>query len=149
MRTRPGTNLEAPHRRSRGRIRRSLLRRHTWPANCHSDDFEITVVNAEPDFVERLRLHQLAAGQDLRHRPLAEVFAGTGIRLRLAQVTAVDVEHRTVTVTDGEGMNRLEYDTLLYALGSTADGHGVPGVDEHAFHVAARPSALRLRAAPG
>jgi NADH dehydrogenase FAD-containing subunit len=112
----------------------------------HSDDFEITVVNAEPDFVERLRLHQLAAGHDLRHRPLAEVFAGTGIRLRLARVTNVDAEHRTVTVADGEGIDRLEYDTLLYALGSTAADHGVPGVDEHAFHVAARPSALRLRA---
>ncbi|WP_435592671.1 NAD(P)/FAD-dependent oxidoreductase [Nocardia sp. bgisy118] len=112
----------------------------------HSDDFEITVVNAEPDFVERLRLHQLAAGHDLRHRPLAEVFAGTGIRLRVARVTTVDAEHRTVTVVDGEGIDRLEYDTLLYALGSTAAGHGVPGVDEHAFHVAARPSALRLRA---
>ncbi|MFI6775384.1 NAD(P)/FAD-dependent oxidoreductase [Nocardia sp. NPDC050412] len=112
----------------------------------HCDDFDITVVNAEPDFVERLRLHQLAAGRDLRHRPLAEVFAGTGIRLRLARVTNVDVEHRTVTVADGEGIDRLEYDTLLYALGSTAADHGVAGVDEHAFPVAARPSALRLRA---
>lgn len=112
----------------------------------HCDDFEITVVNAEPDFVERLRLHQLAAGQDLRHRPLAGVFAGTGIRLRLARVTGIDAEHRTVTVAAGEGIDRLAYDTLLYALGSTAADHGVPGVDEHAFHVAARPSALRLRA---
>ncbi|WP_020672482.1 NAD(P)/FAD-dependent oxidoreductase [Amycolatopsis nigrescens] len=111
----------------------------------HADDFEITVVNAEPDFVERLRLHQLAAGQDLRRRPLAEVFAGTGIRLRLARVTNVDAERRTVTVADGEGIDRLEYDTLLYALGSTAADHGVTGVNEHAFHVAARPAALRLR----
>ncbi|TQM33132.1 NAD(P)/FAD-dependent oxidoreductase [Nocardia bhagyanarayanae] len=112
----------------------------------HADDFEITVVNAEPDFVERLRLHQLAAGHELRHRPLTEVFAGTGIRLRVARVTGVDVEHRTVTIADDEGIDRLEYDTLLYALGSTAADHGVPGVDEHAFHVAARPAALRLRA---
>ncbi|WP_433761643.1 NAD(P)/FAD-dependent oxidoreductase [Nocardia sp. CA-135398] len=112
----------------------------------HPDDFEITVVNAEPDFVERLRLHQLAAGQDLRHRPLAEVFAGTGIRLRLGRVTNVDVERRTVTVSGVEGIDRFEYDSLLYALGSTAADHGVPGVEEHAFHVAARPSALRLRA---
>jgi NADH dehydrogenase FAD-containing subunit len=112
----------------------------------HPVDFAITVVNAEPDFVERLRLHQLAAGQQLRHRPLSKVFAGTGIRLRLARVTEVDVEHRTVAVADGDGVDRLEYDTLLYALGSTAADHGVPGVDEHAYHVAARPAALRLRA---
>ncbi|MFD4351038.1 NAD(P)/FAD-dependent oxidoreductase [Nocardia sp. NPDC058518] len=112
----------------------------------HSDDFEITVVNAEPDFVERLRLHQLAAGQDLRHRPLAEIFAGTGIRLRVARVEAVDVERRIVTVADGDGLDRLEYDTLLYALGSTAADHDVVGGAEHAFHVAARPAARRLRA---
>lgn len=36
-------------------------------------DTEITVVNAEPDFVERLRLHQLAAGQEIEARKLAEV----------------------------------------------------------------------------
>ncbi|PKV82371.1 NAD(P)/FAD-dependent oxidoreductase [Nocardia fluminea] len=112
----------------------------------HSDDFEITVVNAEPDFAERLRNHQLAAGRQLRRRPLTEVFAGTGIQLRVAQVTGVDVEHRTVTITDGADIDSLAYDTLLYALGSTADVHSVAGVAEHAFHVASRPAALRLRA---
>ncbi|MEU5153015.1 FAD-dependent oxidoreductase [Glycomyces sp. NPDC021274] len=113
--------------------------------HLHSDDFAITVVNAEPDFVERLRNHQLAAGQTLKHRPLAKMFAGTGIRLRVARVTALDPDNRTVTVTDAHGPELLEYDTLLYALGSTAADHGVPGVGEHAHHVASRPAALRLR----
>ncbi|MFF0487976.1 NAD(P)/FAD-dependent oxidoreductase [Nocardia sp. NPDC004068] len=111
----------------------------------HSDDFEITVVNAEADFVERMRLHQLAAGHRIPHRPLAKVFGGTGIRVRVARVTEIDVERRTVTVVDGEGVGRLGYDTLLYTLGSTVAEHGVPGVAAHAFHVAARPSALALR----
>ncbi len=111
----------------------------------HADDVEITVVNAEPDFVERMRLHQLAAGQELRRYALADLFSGTGIRLRPARVTAVDAEQRTVTVTDGEGADRLDYDTLVYALGSTAADHGVPGVAEHAFPIAGRPAALRLR----
>ncbi|MFC3491613.1 NAD(P)/FAD-dependent oxidoreductase [Glycomyces rhizosphaerae] len=113
--------------------------------HLHSDDFAITVVNAEPDFVERLRLHQVAAGQDLKHRPLTEVFAGTDIQLKIARVTAVDPDNRTVAVTDGQRVDLLEYDTLLYTLGSTAAVHAVPGVEEHAFHIAARPSALRLR----
>ncbi|MFT7837841.1 FAD-dependent oxidoreductase [Saccharothrix sp. BKS2] len=113
--------------------------------HLHPDDVEITVVNAEPDFVERLRLHQLAAGPDLRRYELAELFAGTGIRLRPARVTAVDAGRRTVTVTGDGGPDRLDHDTLLYALGSTVADHGVPGVAEHAFHVAGRPSALRLR----
>lgn len=108
-------------------------------------DTEITVVNAEPDFVQRLRLHQLAAGQEIETRKLADVFAGTGIRLRVARVTAVDPERQVVAVADTEGGGELGYDTLCYALGSHVDDGGVPGVTEHAFDVAGRPSALRLR----
>jgi len=108
-------------------------------------DTEITVVNAVPDFVQRLRLNQLAAGRDIEAPQLADVFAGTGIRLRVARVTAVDPARRVVAVADAGGGGELGYDTLVYALGSHVADHGVPGVAEHAFDVAARPSALRLR----
>jgi NADH:ubiquinone reductase (H+-translocating) len=104
-------------------------------------DAEITVVNAVPDFVQRMRLHQLAAGQDIEAPKLADVFAGTGIRLRLARVTGVDPERQIVAMADAE----LRYDTLVYALGSHGDDRGAPGAAEHAFDIAARPSALRLR----
>ncbi|MET7491150.1 FAD-dependent oxidoreductase [Streptomyces sp900116325] len=108
-------------------------------------DTEITVVNAEPDFVQRLRLHQFAAGQEIETRKLADVFAGTGIRLRLARVTAVDPVRQVVSVADAEGDGELGYDTLFYALGSHVADGGVPGVAEDAFDVTGRPSALRLR----
>lgn len=108
-------------------------------------DTEIHVVNAEPEFVERLRLHQIAAGQEIEPQKLADVFAGTGIRLHLARVTSVDPERQVVAVAGADGGAELGYDTLLYALGSHGDDHGVPGVAEHAFDVAARPSALQLR----
>ncbi|GGS46229.1 oxidoreductase [Streptomyces parvus] len=108
-------------------------------------DTEITVVNAAPDFVERMRLHQVAAGQDIARRKLADVFAGTGVRLRLARVTGLDPERRTVAVTGEDGPGELSYDTLLYALGSSAAHHGVPGVAEYAFDVTGLGSALRLR----
>ncbi|WP_422736365.1 NAD(P)/FAD-dependent oxidoreductase [Micromonospora sp. WMMD729] len=111
----------------------------------HPDDIEITVVNAEADFVERVRMHQLAAGQDLPRRELSRVYAGTGVRVRLARVTGVDVDRRTVALTDEHGSDEIRYDTLVYALGSTAAEHGVPGVAEHAYDIAGRPSALRLR----
>ncbi|MFF8993960.1 NAD(P)/FAD-dependent oxidoreductase [Streptomyces sp. NPDC014983] len=117
-----------------------VLARRLSPA-----DAEITVVNAVPDFVQRLRLHQLAAGQAIEAPQLADVFAGTGIRLRVARVTAVDPERRVVAVADADGGGELGYDTLLYTLGSHGDDHGVPGAAEYAFDVAARPSALRLR----
>ncbi|NUU21435.1 MAG: FAD-dependent oxidoreductase [Streptomycetaceae bacterium] len=108
-------------------------------------DTEITVVNAEPDFVQRMRLHQLAVGRDVEAPKLADVFAGTGIQLRLARVTAVEPERRIVTVADADGGGELGYDTLVYALGSHGDNRSVPGAAEHAFDVSARPSARRLR----
>ncbi|MEU0344725.1 FAD-dependent oxidoreductase [Streptomyces bobili] len=115
----------------------------------HREDVTITLVNAEPDFVERVRMHQLAVGQDLRPRPFSEMFAGTGVRLKFARVTAVDVDRRTVSVTGtGAGPNGVEelaYDTLVYALGSGWNPQGVPGTAEHAHEIAGRPGALRLR----
>lgn len=109
----------------------------------HRDDTEITLVNADPDFVERVRMHQVATGQDLRPRPLSDVYAGTGVTVRTAHVTAVDVDRRTVEL---DGTRELAYDTLVYALGSTTADHGVPGAAVHAHHVASRQAALRLRA---
>ncbi|MEU8028682.1 FAD-dependent oxidoreductase [Streptomyces sp. NPDC049099] len=111
----------------------------------HREDVAITLVNAEPDFVERVRLHQLAAGQDLRTRPFSEMFAGTGVELRTARVTGVDVDRRTVTVNGSGPAEELAYDTLVYALGSGWDDQGVPGVAEHAHEIAGRVGALRLR----
>ncbi|MEV1092918.1 NAD(P)/FAD-dependent oxidoreductase [Streptomyces microflavus] len=118
-----------------GRLARRLRRQ----------DVAITLVNAEPDFVERVRMHQLAVGQELTSRPFSEMFAGTGVRLRLARVTAVDVDRRTVTVTDEQSTEELPYDTLVYALGSAWNTQGVPGTAEHAHDIAGRPGALRLR----
>ncbi|MFF3603805.1 NAD(P)/FAD-dependent oxidoreductase [Streptomyces sp. NPDC002463] len=108
-------------------------------------DTEITVVNAVPEFVERLRLHQVAAGQEIAAPQLTDVFAGTTVRLRLARVTAVDPDRRVVTVADADGGGELPYDTLFYALGSHGDDQRVPGAAEHAFDVSGRPAALRLR----
>ncbi|MFG1778832.1 NAD(P)/FAD-dependent oxidoreductase [Micromonospora sp. NPDC049048] len=111
----------------------------------HREDVAITVVDTESDFVERVRMHQLAAGQELRPRPLRKMFAGTGVGLRVAKVTGVDVERRTVAVVDANGTEDLAYDTLVYALGSGWDPQGVPGTAEHAHEISSRPGALRLR----
>lgn len=109
------------------------------------EDVAITLVNAEPDFVERVRMHQLAVGQDVKPRPFSEMFAGTGVELKLAKVTGVDVDRKTVAVRDANGAEELEYDTLVYALGSGWNDQGAPGTAEHAHEIAGRPGALRLR----
>ncbi|SCY77002.1 NADH dehydrogenase, FAD-containing subunit [Streptomyces sp. 136MFCol5.1] len=109
------------------------------------EDVAITLVNAEPDFVERVRMHQLAVGQNLKPRPFSEMFAGTGVELKLAKVTGVDVDSKTVAVIDANGAEELEYDSLVYALGSGWNTQDVPGAAEHAHEISGRPGALRLR----
>ncbi|MER7169989.1 NAD(P)/FAD-dependent oxidoreductase [Streptomyces mesophilus] len=109
------------------------------------DDVAITLVNDEPDFVERVRNHQLAVGQELKHRPFDAMFAGSGMELKIAKVAAVDVDRKTVRVVSTAGEEELAYDTLVYALGSRWNDHGVQGAVEHAHEVASRAGALRLR----
>ena len=111
----------------------------------HPHDTEITVINADPDFVERVRMHQLATGQELTRRELSDIYPATGVTARLARVTAVDADRGTVALVDEHGAGEIGYDTLVYALGSAAADHDVPGVTEHAYDVARRHSALRLR----
>ncbi|MBQ1120193.1 NAD(P)/FAD-dependent oxidoreductase [Streptomyces sp. B15] len=112
----------------------------------HREDVTVTLVNAEPDFVERVRMHQLAVGQDLEPRPLGDMFAGTGVELKFAKVTGVDADSKTATVLGADGPEELEYDTLVYALGSGWNHQEVPGTAEYAHEIASRPGALRLRA---
>ncbi|MFD0362123.1 NAD(P)/FAD-dependent oxidoreductase [Nocardia sp. GCM10030253] len=112
----------------------------------HRDDIEITLVNADPEFVERVRMHQLASGQELPHRSLRAVYAGTGVQVRPARVAAVDVDGKSVDLTGEHGAETIGYDTLVYALGSTVADYGVPGVAENAYNVAGKQAALRLRA---
>lgn len=92
-------------------------------------DVRITLVNASERFTERLRLHQVAAGEELADLRLPDLLRGTGVDLEIGWVTAIDAEARTVRVDDER---TLEYDTLVYALGGTADTE-TPGAADHAY----------------
>ncbi|KAA8890444.1 oxidoreductase [Nocardia colli] len=111
----------------------------------HRDDVEITVVNAEPEFVERVRMHQLASGQELPQRALRDIYAGTGVQVRVARVIGIDVDRKLVDLLGEHDTETLRYDTLVYALGSTVADFGVPGVADHACNVAGKQAALKLR----
>ncbi|MFE7799506.1 NAD(P)/FAD-dependent oxidoreductase [Nocardia sp. NPDC057440] len=111
----------------------------------HPADVDITLVNADPEFVERVRMHQLTVGQQLRTRVLTDVFADTGVRVVVARVAAVDADRKTVDIVAADGYREIAYDTLVYALGSAAADSGVPGAAEHACDIAGKQSALRVR----
>jgi NADH dehydrogenase len=103
----------------------------------------VTLVNNRDRFVERMRNHQLATGQQLRDLPLRDLLRGTGIRLLVDQVTRIDLEQRRVELASGA--EPVGYDLLVYALGSHADLDAVPGAAEHATAVADAERAARLR----
>ncbi|MFE1099555.1 NAD(P)/FAD-dependent oxidoreductase [Nocardiopsis alba] len=107
-------------------------------------DLRVTLVDVDPRFVERVRLHQIATGQDVGVHPLGEALDGTGIDLVAGRVEGIDAATRTVTVRADDGPRPLRYDTLIHALGSTAAPSPVPGVAEHAFDVATLEGARRL-----
>jgi NADH:ubiquinone reductase (H+-translocating) len=92
----------------------------------------VTLVNASPVFVERVRLHQQATGQNLRQLDLARLVASVGADFVQGYVTSLNLNARTVTVRTADGERVLSYDKLLYALGSTIDRDSVPGVREYA-----------------
>ncbi|GAA3866294.1 FAD-dependent oxidoreductase [Saccharothrix violaceirubra] len=102
---------------------------------------EVTLVNDRDRFVERVRLHEFAAGRTPHDLPLTGLLDGTGVRLVVDRVTRIDADTREITLETG----RLHYDRLVYALGSRADLDSVPGAREHAFTVATREEAERLR----
>ncbi|MBF6252949.1 NAD(P)/FAD-dependent oxidoreductase [Nocardia farcinica] len=89
---------------------------------------QVTVVDARAQFIERVRLHQRVAGQPLRQWELARVLGDQGIDFVCARATDLDPAARTVGLDTGRV---LSYDSLIYALGSTAP-HDVPGVAEFA-----------------
>ncbi|MFE3195972.1 NAD(P)/FAD-dependent oxidoreductase [Nocardia sp. NPDC059240] len=90
----------------------------------------ITLVNPSERFTERLRMHQIAAGQELANHHIPDLLDGTNVVFHRAAATAIDVTARTVTLDDG---TQLHYDTLIYGLGSTTDTSRVPGADEDAW----------------
>ena len=105
------------------------------------DDVNITLVNPQTRFTERLRLHQTASGQQLADLEIPDRLSGTGVRFVAGWVTSIDADARTVRIDDE---HELGYDTLVYALGSVADTETVPGVDEFAYTLNSAQDAATL-----
>ncbi|MET7772771.1 FAD-dependent oxidoreductase [Nocardia sp. NPDC005366] len=90
----------------------------------------ITLVDPSARFTERLRMHQIATGQELAEYRIADILDGTGIEFVQGRATAIDAIAGRVTV---DGTATLRYDELIYALGSGTDSSAIPGAAEHAW----------------
>ncbi|MGW6735777.1 NAD(P)/FAD-dependent oxidoreductase [Streptomyces sp. NPDC055013] len=107
------------------------------------DGVSVTVVNPRPDFVERIRLHQLVTGSDDAIESFGKVLGGN-VRLVVDTATRINATDRQVSLAGG---GTVEYDYLVYAVGSGAADPGVPGAAEFAHWVSDLEGAQRLRTA--
>ncbi|MEU2262074.1 FAD-dependent oxidoreductase [Streptomyces sp. NPDC019645] len=106
------------------------------------DDVTVTLINPRPDLVHRVRLHQLVGGSDDGVIAYRDVLAER-VRLVVDTVTRIGAAERSVTLAAG---GTLDYDYLIYAVGSGSAEASVPGAAGFAHPLATLEEAQRLRA---
>ncbi|MEZ4359173.1 MAG: FAD-dependent oxidoreductase [Kofleriaceae bacterium] len=96
-------------------------------AQARAPRCRVTLVSASDVFIERIRLHELAAtGRPVAH-PLRR-FLRRGISLHQATAHRVDAGRSVLETSAGE----LAFDALVLATGSRVRRTAVPGAAEHA-----------------
>lgn len=107
---------------------------------------EVVLVTARPWFDERIRLHQVAAGEDRPRRSMAALLDGTEVELVVGFARRIELGERRVALETDGGSRRVEsFDQLVLATGSTRSVSGVPGL-AHALSCADAEHAAALRA---
>jgi len=107
---------------------------------------QITLVDESDTFMVRPRLHEFATNQHVFRRSFSQILRKTQVQFLEARVTSLDPGQHRITVQDQQ-QHELEYDYLVYALGSMTDRQSVPGVAQYAYSLSARGplSAAALR----
>jgi len=113
------------------------------------DDVEVWLVNRENFTLFTPLLPEVCSGQlEARH-------CVTALRAQLrrpsswavtATVEAIDLDAKFVTVTGGDGdLHRLNYDSLVIALGGETATFGIPGITEYTVGMKTLADAFALR----
>jgi NADH dehydrogenase len=97
------------------------------------NDVQVTLVNGASHFVERIRLHEVAANRSPKADAIEDLLKGTGVRFVQGWVTGIQADKKLVAVKTTEESLALPYDKLVYALGSQVNKEGVAGIREHAY----------------
>ncbi len=97
----------------------------------------IALVNESDTFTERPRLLQFATNQVIQWRSLPQMLRRTQVQFIQGRVTSIDPAHQEIVVVDQQHTHHMEYDYLVYALGSVTDRQTVPGLAEYAYTLAA------------
>ena len=115
---------------------------------------KITLIDAKPAFEERIRLHQVAAGQKTQSFSYQEFLQPLNVTFIQAHILAIDADSASISIQQtSEQPVSLPYDYLVYALGSFMDVESTPGVKQHAYAFdsiqASQQIYTQLKQAPG
>jgi NADH dehydrogenase len=111
-------------------------------------DFEITMVSEENFFLFTPMLHEVAASDlDLTHivNPVRKILRH--VNFINCEVQSIDLAHRTITILHGldRHLHVLEFDHLVFALGSVTNFYKIPGLEERAATMKSLGDAIDLR----
>jgi len=111
-------------------------------------DFEVTLISQDNFFLFTPLLHEVAASDlDLTHivNPIRKMLRH--VRFFEGEVRSVDIMKRQVVVAHGfaQHTHSLEYDHVVFALGSVRNFYGVPNLAERAVAMKSLGDAIGLR----
>lgn len=102
---------------------------------------EITLINGSDTFTERIRLHQVATNQALRQHQITRLLGRRPVHFVRGWVRHIDPNRQQVQVDE----QVIDYDYLVYALGSVPARPNIAGVAEHTLAIASPTEAAALR----
>src|SRR5262245_19602838 len=105
-------------------------------------DVQVTMVNRES--FHNIRVRNYEADLSDGCVPLNRVLDPIGVETIVGEVTAIDTPNHAVTVRTPAGVDRLNYDRLVIALGSEVAKPPVPGLDAFGFDVDTFSAAKKL-----
>ncbi|MGZ5154459.1 MAG: NAD(P)/FAD-dependent oxidoreductase [Burkholderiales bacterium] len=96
----------------------------------------VVLVNAEEDFVERVRLQEsIVAPVKPRISSLRAYVSGKPIEFVQGTVTQIDPDRRSVRVRTALQERDINADQVIYALGSRVDSENVPGAADFTYRL--------------
>src|ERR1700745_3536568 len=111
-------------------------------------DFEVTMVSEDNFFLFTPMLHEVAASDlDLTHivNPVVKILRH--VNFINCEVQSIDLVNRTIKILHGFDRHNhaLEFDHLVFALGSVTNFYKIPGLEERAITMRSLGDAIDLR----
>jgi NADH:ubiquinone reductase (H+-translocating) len=111
-------------------------------------NFEVTLINQDNFFLFTPMLHEVAASDlDLTHivNPIRKMLQH--VDFFEGEIRSIDIVKRQVVVAHGSDRHThsLEYDHVVFALGSVTNYYGIPNLAETAVTMKSLGDAIRLR----